>query len=366
MAHAMDELLNSEALSENVKSSISEAWETQINEARENITAELREEFAQRYDADKAQIVEAMDSMISDVIAKELEEFQADHNKLAEDRVAYRKHMKQHANVLDSFVMDTLRKEIKDLREDRVVQEANMSKLEGFVLEQLTKELNEFHDDKRSLVEAKVRMIKEGKEVINQTKQRFINESATKVNAILEKTLKNELTTLKEDIQSAKENNFGRKIFETFAAEFMSSHLSEGTEVAKLNNIVNELNSQIDESKKTLAAKEVQLAESARNSRIVSDKANRKLVMSEMMAPLNKQQREIMNALLESTQTTKLQESFNKYLPSVFKDDAKVETKVKKVISESNTNEITGDKQPVAEATAGAEIINLRKLAGIS
>ena len=177
----MDELLNSEALSENVKSSISEAWETQINEARENITAELREEFAQRYDADKAQIVEAMDSMIGDVIAKELEEFQADHNKLAEDRVAYRKHMKEHANVLDSFVMDTLRKEIKDLREDRVVQE-----------------------------------------------------------------------------------------------------------------------------------------------------------------------------------------SFNKYLPSVLKDDAKVETNVKKVISESNTNEITGDKQPVAEATAGAEIINLRKLAGIS
>jgi len=195
MAHAMDELLNSNTLSEEVRSSLSEAWDTQLTEARETITAELREEFAQRYENDKAQIVEAADTMIGDVIAKELEEFQADKAKVAEDRVSYRKHMKEHAKLLDSFVMDTLRKEINELREDRVVQEANMSKLEGFVMEQLTKELNEFHEDKRSLVEAKVKMIKEGKEVINQTKADFIKTAATKVNGILENTLKSELNT---------------------------------------------------------------------------------------------------------------------------------------------------------------------------
>ena len=33
-------------------------------------------------------------------------------------------------------------------------------------MEQLTKESNEFYEDKRPLVEAKVKMIKEGKEVI--------------------------------------------------------------------------------------------------------------------------------------------------------------------------------------------------------
>ena len=72
MAHAMDELLNSNTLSEEVRSSISEAWDTQLTEAREKITAELREEFAQRYENDKSQIVEAADKMITDVVAKEL------------------------------------------------------------------------------------------------------------------------------------------------------------------------------------------------------------------------------------------------------------------------------------------------------
>lgn len=364
MAHSIDELLSSGALSEEVRSSISEAWEAKQTELREEVAAELREEFAERYENDKAQIVEAMDTMIGEVIAKELEEFQADKAKVTEDRVAYRKHMKEHARVLDEFVMETLRKEINELREDREAQDKNMAQLEGFVLEQLTKELNEFHEDKRSLVEAKVKMIKEGKEVIEQTKRKFIESAANKVEKILENTIKNELTTLKEDIQVAKENTFGRKIFETFAAEFMSSYLNEGTEVAKMNKAMNELKLKLDEANKAVAEKEVQLSESVRQARIAADKAERKSIMSEMMNPLSKQQKEIMSALLESTKTADLQNAFNKYLPSVLKEDAKPQ-KTKKVLSESS-KEVTGGKSSVAEATVDTNIVNLRKLAGIS
>jgi hypothetical protein len=364
MAHAMDELLNSNTLSEEVRSSLSEAWETQLTEARESITAELREEFAQRYENDKEQMVEAMDNMIGDVIGKELEEFKQDKAQVAEDRVAYRKHMKEHAVVLDKFVMETLAKEIQELRNDRNAQDDNMTKLEGFVMEQLTKELNEFHEDKRSLVEAKVKMIKEGKEVINQTKADFIKTAAGKIEGIMENTIRNELNTLREDIQTAKENQFGRKIFETYAAEFMSSYLNEGTEVSKLNKVVESLQSEIESKDKAIAEKEVMIAESAKTVRIAKDTAERKQIMQEMMQPLSKDHKEIMGALLESVKTDKLQNAFNKYLPSVLKEDAKT---TKKVLSESNT-EVTGNK---AEASASAEsqtadIVYLQKLAGIS
>tara|TARA_B100001057_G_scaffold105177_1_gene102710 strand:+ start:173 stop:1267 length:1095 start_codon:yes stop_codon:yes gene_type:complete len=364
MAHAMDELLNSSTLSEEVRSSISEAWDTQLTEARENITAELREEFANRYENDKEQMVEAMDKMIGDVIGKELDEFKTDKAQVAEDRVAYRKHMKEHAVVLDKFVMETLAKEIQELRNDRNAQDQNMTKLEGFVMEQLTKELNEFHEDKRSLVEAKVKMIKEGKEVINQTKADFIKTAAGKIEGIMENTIRNELNTLREDIQTAKENTFGRKIFETYAAEFMSSYLNEGTEVAKLNKIVENLQSKIENKDKAIAEKDVTIAESAKTARIAQDTAERKQIMQEMMQPLSKDHKEIMNALLESVKTDKLQSAFNKYLPSVLKEDAKT---TKKVLSESNT-EVTGNK---AQASASAEkqtadIVYLQKLAGIS
>jgi hypothetical protein len=239
-----------------------------------------------------------------------------------------------------------------------------MAQLEGFVIEQLTKELNEFHNDKRSLVEAKVKMIREGKAAIEDTKRKFIENAAAKVESILESTIKKELTTLREDIQVAKENTFGRKIFETFAAEFMSSYLVEGTEVAKLNKQLDKVMSKLNEANKAVAEKEVQLKESARKARIAEDRADRKLIMNEMMAPLSKQQKEIMGALLESTKTTDLRNAFNKYLPSVLNESKKpVETK--KVLSES-AKEITGNKHRVSEDTGSAEIINLRKLAGLN
>ena len=143
----------------------------------------------------------------------------------------------------------------------------------------------------------------------------------------------------------------------------MGSYLSEGTEVSKLNKKVNELNVKIDEAKTTIAAKDVALQESARKARIAEDVAQRKATMNEMMAPLSKQHKEIMNALLESTKTSDLRTAFNKYLPSVLREDVK-KTETKKVLSES-AKEVTGNKSTAAEASADSNIINLRKLAGI-
>jgi len=207
-------------------------------------------------------------------------------------------------------------------------------------------------------------MIKEGKNVIEQTKRKFIETAADKVENVLESTIKTELTSLKEDIQVAKENTFGRKIFETFAGEFMGSYLNEGTEVAKMNKEVSELKAKLDEATKIVADKEVQIVESTRKSRIATDNAERKLIMNEMMNPLSKQHKDIMNALLESTKTADLQNAFNKYLPSVLNEETKTITKTKKVLSESS-KEITGGKTTVAEANVDANIVNLRKLAGI-
>ena len=84
------EIFGSEALSEEVKTQVQEAWEKKLSEAREEISAELREEFAQRYENDKSQIVEAMDGMITDTLKKEVSEFAEDKQKLVAERVAYK------------------------------------------------------------------------------------------------------------------------------------------------------------------------------------------------------------------------------------------------------------------------------------
>lgn len=366
MAHKLDKILSSEVLSESVKEGIAEAWNVKLNEAAEEIRAELREEFAGRYENDKAQLVEAMDAMLSDTIKAELDEFSIDKNKLAEDRIAYKKATKSHAKIMEKFILQTLKTEITELREDRTAQKKNFGKLEGFVLGQLTKELNEFHDDKRSLVEQKVKMVKEGKKVIKEARTTFIKNAAAKVEKIVEGTIRGELKALKEDIQTAKENDFGRKIFETFAAEFMTSTLSEGTEVSRLSRKIATLSKQLGESKETIKSNKGEIMEAKRQTAVARDLTDRRSIMSEMMTPLAKDQREIMNALLESVKTSKLRTAFNKYLPNVLKEDVSTKKTQKKAQLTETAKVVTGNKAKLRSETGKtADIINLRKLAGI-
>lgn len=364
MAHAIEQLLSSEMLSEEVRNTLSEAWEAKLSEAREEITAELREEFANRYETDKEQMVEALDAMLSDTIKAELEEFAADKKAAIEAKVEYQRKIAEHAELLDGFVMETLKKEVTELHEDRQAQETNFEKLEGFVMEQLATELNEFHQDKQDLLEEKVRLVKEGKEMIAEAKREFISKASTKLAGIVESTLTSELGMLKEDIQQAKENMFGRKIFETFAAEFMSSHLAEGTQVSKLSQELLDMKTQLEETQKVISEKEA-IIESAKNeARKIAEATQRREVLGDLLSPLAKDKRELMGNLLESVATDKLQTAYNKYLPTVLNEKSAAPKAQK--LNESQKTEITGNKAHTQDTESEAEIINLKKLAGIN
>lgn len=372
MPKSFKEILGSDVLNEGLQLELNEAFEARIAEERETLTAELREEFASRYENDKTQIVEAMDAMLSEAIRTELEEFAQDKAKVAEDRVRYKKSIKEHAKMLDSFVNEVLSKEIRELREDRHSQKANFGKLEEFVLKQLSKELNEFHDDKRALAEQKVKMIREGRKVIEEAKRNFVKRGAKQLETMVESVMRKELITLREDVQTAKENEFGRKIFETFASEFLTSTLSESTQVAKLAKQIMGLKQKVAESNEALATKDQALKEATRKSKIAQDLSERKAIMSEMLGPLNRGQKELMGTLLESVKTSQLKTAYKKYLPSVLSEDSDVKTlapKAKLTENRSERREINGNKaNSGAQQDAGgsADIITLKKLAGLS
>tara|TARA_B100000809_G_scaffold141307_1_gene138873 strand:+ start:324 stop:1421 length:1098 start_codon:yes stop_codon:yes gene_type:complete len=362
--NAIEQLLSSEVLSEEVRSTLSEAWEARLGEAREEITAELREEFANRYETDKTQMVEALDAMVSDTINTELQEFAADKKAAVEAQVEYKRKIAEHADLLDKFVMETLNKEITELRRDRKLQEGNFEKLEDFVMEQLTSELNEFHKDKKDLIEQKVKLVAEGKEMITKAKAQFIDKASTKLATIVDNTLTTELGTLKEDIKQAKENMFGRKLFETFAAEFMGSHLAEGTHISKLSKELSTVKSQVDEAQKEIKAKEAKIEKAVKEVAKINESRERESVMTELMSPLAKEKRELMNNLLESIATSKLKVSFNKYLPTVLNEQS---TSNSSPLKQSQKTVITGNKASTNSTTESeAEIINLKKLAGIN
>lgn len=366
MPHAIDQLLSSEMLSEEVRTTLSEAWEAKLSEAREEITAELREEFAQRYDADKNQMVEAMDSMLKDTITAELREFAEDKKAAIQAKIDYKRQIAEHAALLETFVMKQLEAEVKELRDDRKLAESNQEKLESFVMEQLSAELNEFHADRKDLLEQKVKLVKEGKKMIAEAKREFISKASTKLAGIVESTITGELGMLKEDIKQAKENMFGRKLFETFAAEFMNSHLSEGTHISKLSKQLLTMKAQLAESKAQVAEKEAIIESVQKKASRIMESREREQALTALLKPLAKDKRELMSSLLESVATKNLKAAFNKYLPTVLNENvSSAKSASKATLNESRKSEITGNKTAAQDTGSEAEIINLRKLAGI-
>ena len=364
MLDALKQLFENNVISEEIKESIEQAFEARIIEAKEAATQQLREEFAQKYEHDKNTMIEAVDRMVSEQLAAEIVEFADDRNQLAEMKVKYAKKMQADAAVMKEFVTRQLASEVKELHEDQVVMASKFGKLEQFVVEALAQEITEFSQDKKDLAETKVRLIREGREEIKKVKQDFVQRAAKIVEGVVSQNLRSELTSLKEDIESARRADFGRKLFEAFASEYQSSYLNEKSETAKLLKVIDLKDLAMQEAAEAVAQAEQILESKQAEIRALKESQERKAIMSELLAPLNKEQRDIMGELMETVKTERLNESFEKYLPSVINGKA---PQKKQALVEAK--EITGNKISNTTRSSNNEsdsnIIDIRKLAGL-
>ena len=364
MLDAIKPLLESGIVNEETKQAISEAWETKLTEAREQVRAELREEFAGRYEHDKAVMVEALDKMVTESLNAEIQEFKAEKQALSEDRAKFNTRMVESAAKFDQFMVTKLAEEVQELRADRKNYENSIAKLESFVIKALAEEIQEFEADKRAVVETKVALIAGAKEKLAELQQYFIQRSAELVKESVTTKLESEMTQLKEDITSARENMFGRRLFEAFASEFAVTHLNENKEVAKLQAALAETQQLVAEARQVAEEKAVLVESKEKEIKIIKESAERKETMSKLLKPLNKEKAAVMSELLESVQTDKLQSAFDKYLPAVLNNSSVKPVAEKATVLTESRTEVTGDKS--AKTTEqDTNVIELRRLAGL-
>ena len=362
MLDALKPLLDSDLINEETRSEISEAWEAKMTEAREQVRAELREEFAQRYEHDKTVMVEALDRMVTEGLTAEISAVAAEKQALAEDRVKFQSKMKESATKFNDFMVTKLAEEIGELRKDRQQHSQGLEKLEKFVVQALAGEIMEFAQDRRDVVETRVRLVREARGQLEALKSRFVKESAAKMSHSVAKHLRAELSQLQEDIKIARENNFGRRIFEAYAAEFGATHLNENAAVRELNRMVADKNRQLAEATQTLEKAKVLVESKEREIRMIKESNVRESTMEELLAPLNEEKREVMKNLLESVQTARLKGAFEKYLPAVLAEGKTA--KARTVIAESHVA-VTGDKSVKVIEEDRSNVIDIKRLAGL-
>ena len=365
MLDAIKPLLESGLINEETSTALNEAWESKLMEAREQVRAELREEFAQRYEHDRVVMVEALDKMVTESLSGEIEEFRSEKQAMNEDRINAQVKLRENATKFNNFMVTKLAEEIKELRSDRQIAKESQQKLEQFIVHALAREIKEFAQDKQAVVEAKVKLVAEGRKQLEALKSRFVTESAARMNAAVTKHLKGEMSQLKEDIKVARENNFGRRIFESFASEFSVTHLNDKAETRKLLNQLQLKDQQLEESTKQIDNAKKLVESKEREVRIIKESNLREKTMTELLSTLNEEKASVMKNLLESVQTPRLQNAFDKYLPAVLNTGA---TKKPKAALSESVQVITGDKQTVKQEVDMEQrdnVIDIKRLAGL-
>jgi len=365
MLDAIKPLLDSGLINEDISQELNEAWEAKMLEAKDEVRAELREEFAQRYEHDKTVMVEALDRMVTDGLQGEIQELAEEKAKLSEDRVKFQTKMQESAERFDEFMVSKLAEELGELRKDRKAHSEGFEKLEKFIVAALSEEIMEFAQDKRDLVETKVRLVSEAREKLEGLKSQFVKESSERMNSAITTHLKKELTQLKEDIQVARENDFGRRIFEAYASEFSNTHLRENRRVRELTQVISEKDNQLSEAIRVAQEAKDLVASKEKEIKQIHESNERSSTLEELLGPLNEDKRVVMRDLLESVQTSRLKNAYEKYLPAVLAESNS--PKAKKVISES-VREVTGDKNRPAidvDDNNPSNVIDIKRLAGL-
>lgn len=324
MEELLQKLLEAEVLSEDTKKELEGAFQKKLDEAitaaKEVAADDVRAELSEQWVTERDQLIEAVDSKVTDFLTKELEELR---------------------DSIESF---------RDLETEYA----------------------------EKLVEAKAAMSDELKD--------DLMELVEKVDAFLEIRLSAEVEELREDLDNVRKNDFGRRVVEAFAEEFMLNFIDE--EAAQ--NTLRETTERLHDVEEALAESESKRTE-----------IERAVTMEEVLSPLAGRQREVMEAILRNVDTEHLEEGYKTFIGRVIRetddsekegsvlaegcddDNDKDDKKSKKSKKKSNDKDdddkdeemnegvvVTGDKEETimedVDPALAEHLSRLRQIAGIN
>ena len=177
----------------------------------------------------------------------------------------------------------------------------------------LTDEVAELKDDIdrfRDLEAEFAEKLVEAKAAMGDELKTDLVELVEKIDAFLEIRLAAEIEELREDIDDVRKNEFGRKIFEAFADEFLNNHQDEENAEATLAEV------------KTRLADTESALEEAESKR---GELERAVKLEELLSPLAGRQKEVMEAILKTVDTDDLERGYKTFIGRVVRETEEVD-----------------------------------------
>lgn len=270
----------------------------------------------------------------------------------------------QFAESLDSLLKEE-RQKIEDevriemteqLRNDReLLTEALDIKLDSIVdaeFAELREDIEAFRDLE---VEYAERLIEERAEMRDEAKESVL-ELVEKLDMFLEMRIDEEFAELREDLHEAKRSNIGKKMFEAFKQEF-ASVINEDEQFA--SEEIEVMREQLEDLKAEL--------QSARNDVL---KEERKAKLAKLLSNFedNSTAKAKMQELLKNVPTSKLDESYTRYLPHIISENVTTKQTTNNAPAKQKLTEgrvVTGNKDnSVNDTETEIALKRLRQLAG--
>ena len=288
MDEILQQLLNNDLLSESTRTQITEQWASSVKQLKKTLREEVETDVR------------------------------------AELAAAWTNEREQLLDTLDKFMAESLEKELTELR-------ADVERFRDHEAEQAAK-----------IVEMRKSMAK--------TLGAEMEELVENLDRFLSKELKRELTELREDLEIARQNHLGNKIFEAFRSTYETSFVDSKSTQARLNATAVKLRESQAEVQRLQREKEAVLRESK---------------MQEVLQPLSGSAREQMALILKSVPTEQLAESYKRFIGRVLQEGS-TQRATQTALSESTTVKTGGEPlQPSVVPKQSDALTEMKRIAGI-
>ena len=270
----------------------------------------------------QAELLEAFESQLADAKAAVEAEVAAD----------------VRAELTEAFVAE----------KERLVEavDAKLSEMFGREVDELKEDFENFRDLEAEYAEK----IVEAKAAMSDELQGDMVQLVEKLDTFMEIKLNEEIEELREDISQARKQEFGRRIFEAVSAEYMSQFHNE--EESETNFA--DMEARLEQTQVALEEAETKHAE-----------LERIIKLDQILAPLSGSQREVMEQVLQTVATNRLEEGFKTFLPRIIRETKESEKEDDTVLSESaevnestDTSEVSIVTGDVDNTVVEDEVIN--------
>lgn len=351
MDEILKKLLKDKVLNEETMEAIKKSFQKTLDEARVDVEKKVRAELAEQYESDKANIYTAMEKFLEQELAQHVAELREGVESVNKLKLDYAKKSASLKEAAQKYVRDRIRM------------------MEAVIDRVLKKELKELHESEVTNRKAYLKAINDKTAVLEAERVKFREKGAAVLENIINVQVRKTMDELREDIKAAKQQNFGRELFEAFYTTFRRQFFDSRKEFQGLVKDLKEARAETTavkaKARKALneAKSRVALAEAARKK--VEEAVTRKAKIAKLLEGLSGQSQSQMRTLLEATKTADLEKAFKKFLPEVAV--RKTQDPKAKKLAETVVELKTGGKTPLVESKTqdDDEIVEISRRAGV-